>query len=278
MTGSFCGRPAFIGKSVFGRKTVGRQSLPSGTPRLVSVVSGASAIARGSSGGVKECKPRLMCGFATPLQPGLGCRLLLLGADVAVWAKRGSDGPDVVDPDIALERGRDLAELLRQRQPHVRVLAVRTDDQHPRADLVHPLDGPVGPAPERPLIVERDDQRPVAAALGDNRGPAIEDIVPGAVFGALLVAPRPGSRIMGLDPVNGSPVAVEDIAPRDDVPPRGLERRGEQVRLARASALEVEDDRRRWKRVQRLLQRGDRALLLAPEGEGLPAVGRVAIA
>src|ERR671913_1170429 len=213
MTGSFCGRPAFIGKSVFGRKTVGRQSLPSGTPRLVSVVSGASAIARGSSGGVKECKPRLMCGFATPLQPGLGCRLLLLGADVAVWAKRGSDGPDVVDPDIALERGRDLAELLRQGQPHVRVLAVRADDQHPRSDLVHPLDGPVGPAPECPLIVERHDQRAVAAALGNDRGPAIEDIVLGAGLRALLVAPRPGRRIMRLDPLDRAAIAVEYVPP-----------------------------------------------------------------
>src|SRR5215210_7531847 len=188
MTGSFCGRPAFIGKSVFGRKTVGRQSLPSGTPRLVSVVSGASAIARGSSGGVKECKPRLMCGFATPLQPGFGCRLLFLCADISVRAKRRSDGPDVVDPDIALERCGDLAELLRQGQPHRPVLAIGPDDEDPGPDLVHPLDRPAGPAPERPLIVEGHDQRAVAAALGDDRGPAVEHIVLRAGLRALLDA------------------------------------------------------------------------------------------
>ena len=83
---------------------------------------------------------------------------------------------------------------------------------------------------------------------------------------------------MGLDAIDRAAVAVEDVAPGDDVPPGSLERSGELVRLARVSALEVEDDRRRRKRVQRLLKRGDRALLLAPEREGLPAVGRVAIA
>src|SRR6478609_2521965 len=97
MSGSFCGRPAFIGKSVLGRKTVWRQS-------GFAAVSGLSDIWRGLSGRLAACKPGAsLLGRAAAGQALVRGVLLRLGPDVAVRAERRSDGPDILDPDIALE-------------------------------------------------------------------------------------------------------------------------------------------------------------------------------
>src|SRR5690606_27452889 len=85
---------------------------------------------------------------------------------VAAGAQRGAKRPDVLDPQVAVEARRDLAELLGQREAAGSGGgADLAAHPHAPAGRRPPRDPAVGPAPRRPREVARNRQRAAAAAL-----------------------------------------------------------------------------------------------------------------
>src|SRR5438105_8732152 len=168
--------------------------------------------AGGSSGHSSDCKRALRALGAAPNETSLRRILLSSVADIAVRPKRWSDGPDVVDQDVAGEGRGNFAELLGQRQAGERLAAAPgPGNHHARAGFAHPRKQPIGPAGIEPLLVERDEQSAVAAAFGNDRQPAIWEIVFGAALG-VRDRPRPHPGVFVLDPLDRPARSYEAVA------------------------------------------------------------------